>query len=182
MRALALRALTNQEKAMIEKLAASRTAPALQVRRAQLLKQMAQGASPPEAAARVGGLTAETARNVLKGFNQEGLRVLEDRPRQGRPPILTEQDRGRLVQLAHNPPQEGTEAKGACHWTLDTLLAAVRQEGVPISRTHLWRVLNQEGVRWWQRSRRWLSSDDPELPAKRGTSLASTLTHPRRVP
>jgi hypothetical protein len=38
MPALALRAFTNQEKAMIEKLAASRTAPALQVRRAQLLR------------------------------------------------------------------------------------------------------------------------------------------------
>jgi transposase len=182
MRALVLRALTNQEKEAIEKLAASRTAPAVQVRRAQLLMHLAQGASPPEAAALVGGLTAQTARNVLKGFNQEGLRVLEDRPRQGRPPVLTEQERGRLVQLAQSPPQEGTDAKGACHWTLDTLLGAVHQEGVPISRTHLWRVLNQEGVRWWQRSRSWLLSNAPDLPAKRGRSLASTLTRPSPAP
>jgi hypothetical protein len=112
MPALALQALTNQEKeAMIEKLAARRTAPAVQGRRAQLLMPLAQGASPPEAAARVGGLTAQPAPNVLKGFNQGGLRVLEDSQRQGRPPILTEQDRGRLGQLAQRPPKEGRVLK-----------------------------------------------------------------------
>jgi hypothetical protein len=44
MRALALRALTNQEKEAMEQLPASRTAAAVQVRRAQLLMHLAQGA------------------------------------------------------------------------------------------------------------------------------------------
>jgi hypothetical protein len=46
MRALALRALTDQEKATVKKLAASRAAPAVEVRRAQPLIHLAQGASP----------------------------------------------------------------------------------------------------------------------------------------
>jgi transposase len=179
MRPLTLRSLTDQEREVIEKLATSRTAPAGQVRRAQLLKHLAQGASAPQAAA-TGGVSPETARQLLKGFlkgfNQAGLKALEERPRSGRSRTLTEADRGRLVLLAKRPPQEVLgEAKAPCHWTLDTLLEAAHQEQLPIGRTHLWRVLHQEGIRWWQRGRSWLFSDDPELPQKRGTSLAFTL-------
>jgi transposase len=182
MPALILRPPTDAEWRVINRLATSRTAPAALVRRGQLLKHLAQGASAPQAAALVGALTAETARNVLKGFNQEGLKVLEDKPRSGRPPRLSEPDLGRLVLLAQSQPQEGIEeTSGACHWTLDTLLAAAHQEGILIGRTHLWEVLHQEGVRWWRRSRSWLVSEDPELPQKRGISLASTPALPRGV-
>jgi transposase len=180
MRALTLRPLSAQERMVIEKLATSRTAPAVQVRRAQVLKHLAQGASASQAAAAVGGVTSETARQLLKHFNEEGLLALEDRPRSGRRRTFTEEDRGRLVLLAKKPPQEVLgQGAAACHWTLDSLLAAAHQEGLAIGRTHLWRVLHQEGIRWWQRGRSWLSSDDPELPQKRGTSLASTLRRQR---
>jgi hypothetical protein len=49
MRALILRPPTDQEWSVINKLAASRTAPAALVRLAQLLKHLAQGASAPQA-------------------------------------------------------------------------------------------------------------------------------------
>lgn len=179
MRALKLRTLTDEEWKVIEKLAASRTAPAVQVKRAQLLKHLAQGASAPQAAARVGGVSAEMARRLLKRFQQEGLKALEDRPRSGRKPTLTEAERGRLVMLAESPPREDCpEAQGACHWTLDTLLEAAHQEGIPVSRTRLWEILQEERVRWWQRGRTCWESTDPEYPEKRGTSWASTP--PRR--
>ncbi len=175
MQALKLRPPTDVGWKVINKLAASLTAPAYQVRRAQLLRYLATGVSAPKAANLVGGLTAQSGRNVLKRFNQEGLKVLEYRPRSGRPPILSEQDRGRLVMLAQSPPQESEKAaKGACHWTLDSLLEAARKEGIAIGRTRLWEVLNQEGMGWWRRSRSWLVSDDPQLPEKRGTSSLST--------
>lgn len=74
MRALTLRSPTDPEWSLINKLAASRTAPAAQVRRAQLLKHLAQGASAPQAAALVGALTAETARNLLKGVPNAVIR------------------------------------------------------------------------------------------------------------
>lgn len=178
MRALKLRTLTDEERKVIEKLAASRTAPAIQVKRAQLLKDMAQGTSAPQAAATVDRASSQMARRLLSRFNQEGVKALEDRPRSGRKPTLTEEARGRLVQLAKSPPEGLPEAQGACHWTLDALLEAAHQEGIPVGRTRLWEILREEGVRWWQRSRSWLESADPEYPEKRGRSLASTL--PRR--
>jgi transposase len=183
MRALKMRPPTEEEKKVIEKLAASRTAPAVQVRRAQLLKHLAQGASAPKAAAAVGGVTGETVRHLLKRFNEEGLETLEDRHRSGRRPAFTEEDRGQLLLLAKRQPKEVLgEAKAACHWTLETFLAAAHKEGLSIGKTHLWRVLNQEGIRWWQQTRSWLSSDDPEYPQKRGRLWASTRTRRREAP
>jgi transposase len=180
MPALKLRTLTDAEWKVIEKLAVGRTAPAIQVKRAQLLKHLAQGASAPQAAGLVGNASAELARRLLKPFNQVGLKALEDQPRSGRKPTLTEQQRGRLAMLAKSPPKEDLpEAQGACHWTLDTLLEAAHQEGIPVGRTRLWEILQQEGVRWWQRSLTWLESADPEYPEKRGRSLASTSLHRR---
>lgn len=172
--ALSMRSPTDEEWKVIEKLVVSRTAPLCQVKRANLIKYLAQGSSAPKAAAAV-GVSANTARSVLHRFNQEGLRMLEDRPRSGRPPTLTEEGRGRLVSLAKSPPQEEVEeTEAACHWTLETLLQAAHGKGISIGRTHLWRVLNQEGIRWWQRARSWLSSDDPEFPEKRERLRAST--------
>jgi transposase len=180
MRALQLRTRTDLEQKVIDKLAVSRTAPAVEVKRAQLLNHLAQGASAPQAAARVGGVSSEMGRRLLKRFHQEGLKALEDQPRSGRNPTLTEEERGKLVMLAKSTPKEGLpEAQGACHWTLDTLLEAAHQEGIPVSRTRLWEILREEGVRWWERGRTWLESNDPQYPEKRGTSLASTPLHRR---
>jgi hypothetical protein len=82
------------------------------------------------------------ARRLLKRFHQDGLQALEDRPCSGRNPILTKEARGRLVQLAKSPPQVGLPvAPGACRLTLDTLLEATRQEGIPVGRTRLWEIL-----------------------------------------
>ena len=150
MRALAIRPLTDEERKVIEQRATSRTAPAVTVRRAQLLRQMSQGVSAPQAAAAVGGVTGETARQLLKRVNQGGVKALADQPRCGRPPTLTEEDRGKLVLLlAQTPPQAGQqEAQGACHWTLDALLQAAGTQGIPIGRTRLWKVLHQEGIKW----------------------------------
>lgn len=170
MRALVMRSPTDQERTEIERLSVSRTAPANQVQRARLLKHLAQGNTAPRAAAIV-GVSDQTARNLLNRFNEEGLLVLEDKPRPGRPRELTEQDRGKLMLLARSKPAKDEPAE--CHWTLDTLLEAARKEGMTISRSHLARVLNQEGIRWWRRSRSWLSSADPELPEKRGRLSSS---------
>lgn len=153
---------------MLDKLASSRTAPAVQVRRAQLLKQMAQGASAPQAATVVSGITGETARQLLTHFNQAGVKVLEDRPRSGRPPTIHYPGRsGPAGNVGPKPaPRRAGRGPGACHWTLDALLQAARSQGIPIGRTRLWEVLRQEGIRWWRQPRSWLESPDPELPEK----------------
>lgn len=177
MRALKLRSPTDEEQKVIDKLAASRTAPALQVKRAQLLQHMAWGISAPRAAATVGSASAHMAQRLLLRFNQQGLQALEDRPRPGRRPTITEEQRGHLVLLAKSPRPAG---QGACHWTLDTLLEAAHQHGIPVSRTRLWEILQEEGIRWWQRGRTWLECTDPEYPEKRGTSWPSTPNRQRR--
>jgi transposase len=182
MRALSLRQPTDAEWRVINKLARSRTAPAVQVRRARLLKHMAQGASARGAGTLVGGVTGETARHLLRRFNQEGLKALEDRPRPGRKPVLTEEERGRLVMLAKTPPWQGpSEAKDTCHWTVDALLSAAHKEGITVGRTRLWEILQEEGIRWWRRSRSWLESTDSEYPEKRGTLFSSIPPRQQRA-
>jgi transposase len=145
---------THQEWTAIERLASSRTAPSKQVPRARLLKHMAPGWTAPKAAA-LAGASGQTARPLLKRFNEQSLAVLEDKPRPGRPRALSEQGRGRRMLLARSqPPGVLQDDQPDCHWPLDTLQEAARQAGITISRSHLARVLNQEGVRWWRRSRR----------------------------
>lgn len=174
MRALAMRPPTEDEMKEIERLCSARTAPVAQVQRARLLRGMAQGQTAPKAAKMV-GVTSETARKLLKRFNEEGLKALEDRPRSGRRRVLTEEARGKLLFLVQSRPEEVLEGvEPGCHWTLATLQKAAAPEGIPISQMHLGRILHQEGIRWWRRARSWLVSPDPELPEKRGRLWVST--------
>jgi transposase len=174
MRALVMRPPTENEMKEIERLCTARTAPVAQVQRARLLRSLAQDQTAPKAARAV-GVTSETARKLLKRFNEAGLKALQDRPRSGRRRVLTEEARGKLMFLAQSRPEEVLEGVApGCHWTLATLQQAARQEGIAISQMHLGRILHQEGMRWWRRGRSWLVSPDPELPEKRGRLWAST--------
>ncbi|MFI6369193.1 helix-turn-helix domain-containing protein [Nocardia sp. NPDC050630] len=88
-----------------------------------------------------------------------------DRPGSGRRPRLTEIERSRIVALvATTPPgrltrqSDGTpeaEYDGAqSSWTLDSLTAALRAEGIVVGRSQVRRILVAEAIRWRQRSPR----------------------------
>ena len=82
------RTLTNGERASVERLAHSRTAPARQVERAQIVWQAHQGRAVAAIAEHL-RLNPQTVRDWLKRFNAEGLTGLDDRPRSGKPPTYT---------------------------------------------------------------------------------------------
>ncbi|GAA2362947.1 hypothetical protein GCM10010376_96890 [Streptomyces violaceusniger] len=66
---------------------------------------------------------------------------------------------------------------GPPEWTLDSLAAAARAEGIEVGRSQVRRILLAEGVRW-RRTRSWTRSKDPDFVPKGHGSSASTPTHP----
>jgi transposase len=75
--AIKLRTLTNEEKAAIEKLARSRTAPAREVERARIVLLASKGKRVPAIAEKL-EITEFTVRIWLKWFNRDGLAGLTD--------------------------------------------------------------------------------------------------------
>jgi transposase len=113
-------------------------------------------------------------------FNQLGLDGLEDAPRSGRPPTYDEDRRSEVIATARSlPPKPASGGVAAtCHWTLDLLQRELNQEGIPIKRSQIRRILKDEHIAW-QRPRTWLESDDPDFAGKEAGSSASTRTRRR---
>lgn len=187
-----LRALTDEERAKIDRLCRAQSAPVRLVRRALIIQLAAQGLAVP-AVARQLGISEKAVRQRVARFAAEGMAGLEDAPRSGRPRTYDEQTYSRVIAKARSlPPKLDARDEGAaqdvgdvgdvgdvpptCHWTLDRLQTELATDGIAIKRSQIRRILNAEHVKW-QRSRTWLESDDPEFAQKRGQSSSSTPTH-----
>ncbi|WP_285504333.1 helix-turn-helix domain-containing protein [Actinokineospora sp. NBRC 105648] len=129
----------SEEERLLRKLAASRTVPRWLGQRAQIIALSWDCVSTEDIAEQV-GLRPRTVRAWLRRFDSGGIGGLADLPRSGRPPQLSQTDRGRLVRLAATG---GTEP-----WTLSRLTAAARALGIEVSRSQLRRVLIDAGVAW----------------------------------
>ena len=92
------------------------------------------------------------------------------------PRRLTEDERGRIIQLARTEPpgrlQQGGEGllppaqpQAPAHWTLDALAATAQAEGIGVGRSQVRRILLAEGMRW-RRTRSWATSPDPQFAPK----------------
>ena len=123
--AIKLRSRTEEERAPLERLAHSRTAPARQVQRAQIIWQAAQGLTIPRIAAPL-RLHSQTARDWVKRFNRNGRPGLDDLPRPGKPPPSTATERAEVVALTLLDPQT-LDLPFAC-WTLDRLVAYLNEK------------------------------------------------------
>ncbi|MGD0113285.1 MAG: helix-turn-helix domain-containing protein [Armatimonadota bacterium] len=84
-------ALTAEEKAELEALARRYTAPYCAAVRAKVVLFAAQGLSNDEIARRL-DLPREQVSKWRKRFWEEGLAGLEDRSREGRPPVFSPLD------------------------------------------------------------------------------------------
>jgi transposase len=177
--AIRVRTLTDEERRTIETLAHSRTAAAREVERAKILWLSVQGLKGPAIAKRL-DMHPQTVRDWLKRFNQEGLIGLEDRPRPGKPPTYTSEERSEVIATALTNPQE-LEQPFAC-WTLDRLQIYLNEhKGIGIKRSRIDEILLAEGLRWrtqesWFSEKAALDSEeakpepllDPAFAAKRG--------------
>jgi transposase len=176
------------EERTLRRLANARHAPASLIQRARIITASWDGASVAEIA-QSSGCRPKTVYKWLHRFNQpHGLQGLADLPRPGVPRRLTEDERGRIIQLARTEPpgrlQQGGEGLAApadpqapAHWTLDALAGAARAEGIQVGRSQVRRILLSERVRW-RRTRSWATSTDPEFVPKERRSSPSTP--PRR--
>lgn len=174
--ALRVRALTDEERAELWRRAQSRTAPARVVERARMVLAVHSGEAAPAVARRL-GVGADVVRQWIKRFNADGLAGLEDRPRSGRPVTYTPEQVGQVLATAATKPERLGLPFGC--WTLDRLTAYLRERPpeaggpLPISRSHLDRLLAGEGLRW-RKEETWFGERvDPQFAEKRGASSDS---------
>jgi transposase len=177
--ALHVRALSDEERAKIERLVRARTAPVRLVSRARIIQLAAAGMRVPTIAQQL-ELSGKCVRLWLARFNQAGLDGLADAPRAGRPRTYREDTYSRVIAKARSLPPKPAEGEMAptCHWTLDRLQAELAKEGLAIKRSQIRRILKAEHIKW-QKPRTWLESDDPQFAEKRGPSSGSTPSRQR---
>jgi transposase len=98
-------------------------------------------------AARLAGLERQALRDAVLRYNVEGLAGLHDRPRSGRRPRLTEEQRAALRQVVLAGPE--VEATGSSTWTLAELCREVEERwGVAYHPGHMGRLMHRLGLSW----------------------------------
>jgi len=165
-RKLQIRAFKDGEAYKLHQISRSRTAPQRAVERAQIVLLFSEGQRVEDIAQEV-GRTQATIYYQVHQFNDRGLAFVEDLPREGRPLIYNEHQRGEIVKAAKTHPQQLDLEFG--HWTLDLLVDYVNHElEIAISRSQLGEVLKQEGLKWYQEKTYFSESPDPQFVEKRG--------------
>jgi transposase len=124
--------LGNADRAELERIQRSPTAPAGLSRRARVVLLMADNLSGAEVARRTGYSVVQISR-LRRRFAEQGLAGLDDKPRSGRPPSITARKRAQVVALTLKPP-----GAGLSHWSTRELASEV---GVSHSTVHrLWQA------------------------------------------
>jgi transposase len=158
--------VADEERDKIERLTRARSAPVRLVMRARIVQRALQGRTVPAIAQEL-GVSEKMVRVWLTRFEQDGLAGLDDAPRSGRPRTYNEEFYSRVIALARGVPPKPVDGPvpPTCHWTLDRLQEVLAQQGVPIKRSQIRRLLKAEHIKW-QKPRTWLESDDPEFAKK----------------
>jgi len=107
--------LAKADRAELERLQRGASTPAGLSRRAQAVLLMSDDVSNVEIARRTGYTPVQISR-IRRRFAEEGVNGLDDRPRSGRPPVMTEAHSARVVALALKAPP-----KGLSHWSVREL-------------------------------------------------------------
>lgn len=161
-----LRPLTEEELESLQRLSRMRKAPNRLVERARMVLWAHQGKSPAQITTEL-GRHRQTVYRYLKRFNARGLAGLDDEPRPGRPWLYSEEERGQIIATARTHPQKLGRPYG--HWTLSRLVEYLNHEmEIGISRAQLARVLQDEGLRWYQEKTYFTERPDPQFAEKRG--------------
>lgn len=171
-----LRELTNEERSELGRLARSRTEEARLVERAQMILGLAAGERPSRVATRL-GVGRMAVYDWLKRFNDRGPTGLHDRPRSGRPPTYTAEQKAEVVAAALTRPD--TLGLPFASWTLDRLQAYLSEhKQIPIKRSRIDEILVAEGLRWRKQETWFGEKVDPQFAEKRGRSRSSTPPRP----
>jgi transposase len=162
-----VRPLTGTERERLE--AGLRSQGVYVLRRCQVLLASARGEWVPRIAG-VLGCDDQTVRNVIRGFERDGLDACLT-PGSTRPhtihakvdAVATE----RLRALLHRSPR--TFGKPTSVWTLELAAEVAVAEGITAERVSdetIRQALLRLGVRW-RRAKQWITSPDPEYARKK---------------
>lgn len=163
-----LRTLTNEERIQLEKFSRSATESHRIVERAKMILLAYQGV-PVEQIANKLDRSVPAVYLRLKRFGEEGIAGLQDKPGKGRKPIYSEAERGQMIALARTDPDKLGLPFG--HWTLDRLVDYLHNhDQIGVSRAQLARILQAEGLRWYQEKTYFTERPDPQFVEKRGPS------------
>ena len=124
--------LRKADRAELERLQRSVSEPAGLSRRARVVLLMADAVSGAEVA-RMTGYTVVQVSRLRRRFAEEGLAGLHDKPRSGRPPVITARKRAQVVAKTLKPPGEGLT-----HWSARELAAEVGVSHTTIHR--IWKA------------------------------------------
>lgn len=108
--------LSRNERRKIESLLRKGVAPVRMVKRAQIIRLLDKGHSPPEAADAI-GVSAKTARDIRCRYIKMGLEgALYECPRQGHNPVLNQKQSCEIVAMVCSGPPQGFS-----RWTLELI-------------------------------------------------------------
>src|SRR5262249_32102150 len=96
---ISLRQPTDQELRALERLAHSRTTEACRVERARTVLATARGQRPSRVAHEL-GVSRPTVYAWIHRFNDQGIEGLRERPRPGRRPLYTAEQRAEVIAAA----------------------------------------------------------------------------------
>lgn len=138
---------------------------AVSVRRAQVLLMSDQGSSVQEIAQQT-LMHEEYVRELIRRFNQEGLALLRERPKSGRPVEFFEEIQAEIVQMALAPPK--LLGRPFTVWSLEKLREYLITAKVvkTISLETLRAILHAHKVHL-QRTKTWKESNDPAFASKK---------------
>jgi transposase len=183
-----LRALTAEERQLLEQTRRSGSERAERVARARVLLALADGASFTTAGRQAGFRSTYGVAQLVRRFNRHGLLAVVGRHGGGRQEQYGPAQAERILAEFRRPPDR--EQDGTATWSLVTLQRALRHapDGLPtVSTATIWRVLHEAGYSW-QNSRTWCQTGvvkrkrkagvvevhDPQASEKRGGSSAPT--------
>ncbi|AQT70170.1 Transposase [Anaerohalosphaera lusitana] len=137
----------------------------IKIRRGQVILASNQGYKVP-AIAELVHYSPHHVRAIIKDFNQRGLKALEPKPRPGRPPEFTEDDKAIIAETAKCPPDLlDCPFK---RWSLEKLREYLVQEKIvpTISIETLRTILREKKVKL-RRTKTWKECNDPDLKSKK---------------
>lgn len=140
-------ALTRKDETALESLLAGGLQPVRVVQRALALLQLAEGMNAPQVAKMV-RLTAQTVRNLVRRYQQEGLeRALHEKARPGAVTALDPPQRQRIIAMVCSDPPAGY-----ARWTVRLVVEqAIKRRLVPrVGRETIRILLLNHDLRPWR--------------------------------
>src|SRR5512145_319884 len=155
----------NDEQSQLESIVRAHSTPQALSFRCQLILRAAAADRPSNLqVAKELHCDRHTVGRWRSRYLQDGLRGLQDAPRPGRPRRFSPAERLDVMSMATRKP--ATYHCPATRWSLDALVAALRQRRTwTMSRSSIWRILEEADLKP-HRSVYWLNSHAPDFEAK----------------